>query len=183
MPCVLFPKKHGSSSLDHQPKGSFAMNIRFAALRDADGIYRLLYQVAAVHSNGRPDIFRKGAKKYNDSRLQEILNNPDTPVFVAVNDDNYLLGYAFCVIEEIKDHPLLMDDKSLYIDDLCVEETMRGQHIGKALLEYVRAYAVSIGCRRMTLNVWECNPSARAFYDKNGFSVLKTTMEQMLEAE
>ncbi len=159
------------------------MHIRSAALEDADGIYRLLYQVAAVHSDGRPDIFRQGAKKYNDSRLQEILNNPNTPVFVAVNDDNYLLGYAFCVVDEIKNHPLLMDDKSLYIDDLCVEETMRGQHIGKALLEYVRAYAKKIGCRRITLNVWECNPSARAFYDKNGFGILKTTMEQMLTEE
>ncbi len=157
------------------------MEIRKANISDADGIIKLLHQVAEVHHKGRPDIFRQGAQKYDEEKLAAILADPETPVFVAVDDDDAVLGYAFCVINEVKAHLLLMDDKYIYIDDLCVEETRRGQHIGKALLDYVRGYAKEIGCRRLTLNVWECNPAARAFYDKNGFVPLETMLEQMVE--
>lgn len=156
------------------------MTIEQATPAHLEGVNRLLYQVADVHRRGRPDLFRADAKKYNDNELCAIFENESTPVFVALDDDDTVLGYAFCIIEEIENHPLLMDDKSLYIDDLCVEENRRGQHIGKALLEFVRQYAKSIRCRRITLNVWECNPSAMAFYRKNGFLPLKTGMEELL---
>lgn len=156
------------------------MNILRASEAHLDGINRLLYQVAEVHHQGRPDIFRANAKKYNDDELRAILADEHTPVFVALDDAHSVLGYAFCILEEQNDHPLLMDDKALYIDDLCVEEQLRGQQIGRALLDYVRDYAKSIGCRRMTLNVWECNPSAMVFYRRNGFVPLKTGMEEIL---
>lgn len=156
------------------------MTIQRASQAHLEGINRLLYQVAEVHHQGRPDIFRANAKKYNDDELCAILADEQTPVFAAVDDDQNVLGYAFCVLEEHNGHPLLMDEKILYIDDLCVEEQRRGQHIGRALLDYVRSYAKSIGCRRITLNVWACNPSAMAFYCKNGFAPLKTGMEELL---
>ncbi len=156
------------------------MTIRKANINDAEGILKLLQQVAEIHHRGRPDIFRQGAQKYNRENLADILADSQRPVLVAVDAENSVLGYAFCVIHEVQEHPLLMDDKYIYIDDLCVEEEMRGQHIGKALLDAVRDYARAIGCRRLTLNVWACNPSARAFYDKNGFTPLETTLEQHL---
>ncbi len=156
------------------------MTIRKASSGDADGIITLLHQVAEVHHKGRPDIFRAGAQKYDRGNLAAIFADEKRPVLVAVDAEERVLGYAFCVINEVKNHLLLMDDKSIYIDDLCVEETLRGQHIGKALLGAVREYAKEIGCRRLTLNVWECNPSARVFYEKNGFVPLETTLEQLL---
>ena len=70
--------------------------------------------------------------------------------------------------------------KTLYIDDLCVDETERGQHIGKQLYDYTKEYAKQIGCNNLTLNVWEGNDSARAFYDRQGLKPLKTTMEVIL---
>lgn len=156
------------------------MTIRKANLNDAEGIIKLLHQVAEIHHQGRPDIFRQGAQKYNAQNLADIFADPKRPVLVAVDAENRLLGYAFCVVNEVKDHLLLMDDKYIYIDDLCVEETARGQHIGRALLDAVRDYARAIGCRRLNLNVWACNPAARSFYDKNGFKPLETTLEQLL---
>jgi GNAT superfamily N-acetyltransferase len=36
-----------------------------------------------------------------------------------------------------------------------------GKHIGKALYEFVRGYAKSIGCYNITLNVWEGNEFLR----------------------
>ena len=91
-----------------------------------------------------------------------------------------VLGYAFCQVSEVKNDQLLEDIKTLYIDDICVDENARGRHIGKALFEHVRAYAKSIGCNNITLNVWEGNESALHFYKNMGMQVQKTGMETIL---
>ena len=65
----------------------------------------------------------------------------------------------------------------MYIDDLCVDEACRGKHIGTALYAYVKDFAKSIGADSLTLNVWEGNDSAKAFYEHLGMSVQRTTME------
>jgi ribosomal protein S18 acetylase RimI-like enzyme len=75
---------------------------------------------------------------------------------------------------------LLQNIKTLYIDDICVDEKARGQHVGKALYEYVRDYAQSIGCNNVTLNVWDGNDAALSFYRNMGMGVQKTTMEIVL---
>ena len=76
---------------------------------------------------------------------------------------------------------LLQDIKTLYIDDICVDEKARGHHVGKALYEHVRDYAKSIGCNNITLNVWEGNSSAISFYKNMGMNVQKTTMEIIIK--
>ena len=68
----------------------------------------------------------------------------------------------------------------LYIDDLVVDETVRGQHVGTALFEHVKDWAREQGFYNVTLNVWECNPGARAFYEAMGMRVMKTEMEAIL---
>ena len=155
------------------------MEIRLAQVRDIPGMIDLLQQVGEVHHQIRPDLFRAGAQKYNESDLEELLKDPNRPIFAAV-EDHKLLGYCFCIIEETVGHPVLMDDKTLYIDDLCVDETIRGKHVGKALYEYTRSYAREIGCRSVTLNVWCGNDSAMAFYERRGLKPRKIYMEDKL---
>lgn len=154
--------------------------IRKANINDIGGIIKLLYQVHEVHSKGRPDIFISGGIKYTEDNIREILKNEETPIFVFVNGQNAVLGYAFCEIKETKGDTSLMDRKTLYIDDLCVDENARGQHIGTVLYNYVVDFAKSINADSITLNVWELNDGAKAFYEKCGLSPLKTVMEQIL---
>ena len=156
------------------------MNIRRANERDIAGINALLYQVHRIHAEGRPDIFRLGNKKYNDDELLAILADDNTPIFVAVDDEEKVLGYAFCIYEETKDNPSLMDRKTVYIDDLCVDATERGQHIGTALYDYVKVEAKREGCSAVTLNVWCLNEGAMRFYEKCGMKPLKVVMEEMI---
>jgi len=156
------------------------MTIRRATAGDLDGLNRLLFQVLTVHHNGRPDLFKGGVKKYTDEELLGIVADDSRPVFAAVDDSGEMLGYAFCVLEQHVDHHILTDIRTLYIDDLCVDETCRGQHIGKALYEHVLAFARSVGCYNVTLNVWACNEGARRFYEACGLSVQKIGMETIL---
>ena len=156
------------------------MKIRRAEERDIEELNRLLYQVLTVHHKGRPDLFRENAKKYTDEELIKIIHDDSAPVFVAENEDGSISGYAFCIFIQHLNHNILTDIKTLYIDDLCVDETARGNHIGTKLYEYVLAFAKSQGCYNLTLNVWDCNESARRFYGKCGLVPQKTGMEMVL---
>ena len=128
------------------------MDIRFANTTDIPGMIELLKQVGEVHRQIRPDLFRAGAQKYSVSDLTELLKDKSRPIFVAVEDEK-LLGYCFCILEEVKDNPVLRDVKSLYIDDLCVDENIRGKHVGSRLYEHVCNYAKSIGCSSVTISL------------------------------
>ena len=156
------------------------MFIRRANTGDMPGINKLLEQVLMVHHNGRPDLFKCGTRKYTDEELVEILQDDSRPVFVAVNEENTVLGYAFCVFQQHLNNNILTDVKTLYIDDLCVDEDLRGQGIGKVIYEYVVDYARQQGCYNVTLNVWSCNPAAMKFYEKCGLVPQKVGMEKIL---
>ena len=157
------------------------MQIRRADIKDADKINELLFQVAKIHANGRPDIFKTATKKYSDQELIEIINNDDSPIFVATDEKDFCLGYAFCVFQKTKDSILLQDRKTLYIDDICVDENSRGKHIGKSLYDFIENFAKENGFDNITLNVWSFNQSAYKFYEKCGMTPLKTTMEKRLK--
>lgn len=152
--------------------------VRKAEKRDLQAIVALLHQVNMVHHVIRPDLFKPNTTKYNEQELETLLSDDSKPVFVY--DDGEIRGHAFCQVNEVRDHRLLVNVKTLYIDDICVDESERGKHIGKALYEHVRDYAKSIGCHNITLNVWEGNDSARHFYESMGLGIQKTTMEVII---
>ena len=88
------------------------MEIRFAETKDIPGMIDLLLQVGEVHHQIRPDLFRAGAQKYDASALEQLLKDPNRPIFAAVENAK-LLGYCYCILEVTKDNPVLLDRKSL----------------------------------------------------------------------
>lgn len=157
------------------------LKIRRAELCDIPGIDKLLFQVHKVHSDIRPDLFKQGAKKYTDEELERIIADDTTPIFVAEDEESgEILGYAFCVHLHNTADGNMINIKTLYIDDLCVDEAARGMHVGTALYEFVTQYAEHCGCYNITLNVWEGNDSAMKFYKKVGLKTQKTVMEKIL---
>ncbi len=156
------------------------MEIRRAKEQDMDGINKLLLQVCLVHHNGRPDLFKYGAKKYTDEELRAIIRDDKRPIFTAVGEDGTVLGYAFCIFQQQIGNNILTDIKTLYIDDLCVDEAIRGRHIGRKLYDHVLAYARENGCYNVTLNVWSCNEAAMKFYRSCGLKPQKVGMEILL---
>ena len=156
------------------------MTIRKAKPQDLEGIKSLLLQVLTVHHNGRPDIFKGGCRKYTDEQILEIISNDKTPVLIAADEDDSVMGYAFCIFQQHTDSNILTDIKTLYIDDLCVDENIRGKHIGSALYNAVLDFARENGCYNVTLNVWSCNERAMKFYEKMGLVPQKIGMEKIL---
>ena len=156
------------------------MEIRLATKNEIPGMINLLRQVGEVHHQIRPDLFRGGAQKYSEADLEQLLEDPSRPIFGAV-EEGTLLGYCFCIIEEVKDNPVLRDTKTCYIDDLCVDENCRGRGIATKLYDHACSYARSIGCGSITLNVWCGNDNAMKFYESRGMKPRKIYMEASLE--
>ncbi len=155
------------------------MNIRLASEKDVDRLQQMLFTVQNLHAEGRPDVFIKGTRKYNDQKVRDIIACESSPVFVGELDGK-VMAYAFCEIIDNNGTDNLKSLKTLYIDDLCVDELYRGKGYGKEIYSFVKAFAQKQGCYHLTLNVWHLNQSAVKFYEKIGMKPLKTTMEDIL---
>ena len=155
------------------------MTIRFAQTSDIPGMIALLKQVGQVHHEIRPDLFRSGAQKYDKTALEALLRDSSRPILIGELEGK-VAGYAFCILQETAGDPVLCDRKVLYIDDLCVEENLRGKGIATALYNRVLEFAKELGCHSVTLNVWCGNDSAMAFYEKCGLKPQKIGMEKVL---
>ena len=155
--------------------------IRRAEQKDIPDVLRLLVQVDMVHHQGRPDLFNGPATKYGAEQLERIFSDEKTPVFVFQDEEGRVLGYAFCILREVRDDRVLEDIRTLYIDDLCVDENCRGRHIGTALYRHAAAFAREQGCHNVTLNVWALNENAMRFYRSLGMKEQKIGMEEILE--
>lgn len=153
--------------------------IRLAKEKDISKMGDLLSQVDLVHHKGRPDIFKIG-KKYSDDELRILLKDESRPILVFTDEKDEVLGYCFCIIQQHINNSVLTDIKTLYIDDLCVDENCRGKHIGKALYEAAVDLAKEKECYNLTLNVWSCNSSAMEFYKSMGLVPQKVGMEKIL---
>lgn len=153
--------------------------IRLAVEKDIPKMLDLLSQVCLVHHRGRPDIFKIGTK-YSSQDLKVLLADKEHPILVAVDENDSVMGYCFCVFQQHNDNSVLTDIKTLYIDDLCVDENLRGKHIGKQLYQAAVKLAKENGCYNLTLNVWSCNPSALRFYESMGLKPQKIGMEKIL---
>ena len=156
------------------------MNIRKAKTKDITAILQLLSQVLEIHASIRPDIFISGSTKYTEPELLSMLDDPERPVYVAVDEADKVLGYVFCCLRKPPLSHTMQQKKTFFIDDLCVDERYRGLKIGEKLFRFAASQAKETGCAFLTLNVWEGNDAAMRFYKKMGMKPKETEMELSL---
>ena len=156
------------------------MNIRRAQEKDIPRLIELLEQVLQIHADIRPDMFIPGTTKYTNEELADMIKDDVKPIYVAAGDDDICMGYAFCQIRQQPFSNNMVPFRSLFIDDLCVDQRARGQHVGESLFDYVKAEARRMGCYEVTLNVWAGNTAAEKFYDKMGMRTKERQMEYIL---
>lgn len=157
------------------------MGIRRAETRDIPGINNLLAQVLLIHHNGRSDIFKEKGQKYTESELADLIKKTEDPIFVYEDETGKILGHCFCQTVDHPEGPATYKYKTLYIDDLCIDENARGKHIGKELYNYTKNFAKENGYYNVTLHAWECNPKAIGFYQHLGLKIQQYTMEEILK--
>ena len=63
--------------------------------------------------------------------------------------------------------------KAIHLEDLIVNESMRGTGLGTALLDQVIKYGHALGVKRINWEVLDWNEPAIAFYEKKGANVMR----------
>lgn len=157
------------------------MTIRLAQPEDIPALLGLLEQILSVHHQARPDIFKGSGGKYSKEELKQLMAQDKTPIFVYENADGQILGHLFVTIKEVSDNPVLHPIKTLFIEDLCVDQATRGQKIGDQLYQFAVNYAREIGCYNLTLNVWNDNEGALRFYQRQRMKPQETVMETIID--
>jgi len=107
----------------------------------------------------------KGLEAEVKARLPEALAaEPGTIAFLAWQDERPV-GVALC----FRRYSTFAGAPLVNIHDLAVRPELRGEGIGRKLLEAAEAHAKDTGCCRLTLEVLESNERARGLYRSFGF--------------
>ena len=70
----------------------------------------------------------------------------------------------------------------IHLEDIFVEESVRGQGVGEKLMTALAALAVEHGCARLELQVLDWNP-ARGFYQRLGMGHMKEWLSYRVSGE
>ena len=141
---------------------------------DREAVNPLALQVHAMHVSWRPDIYEMVEELYTEARFLEAIKSRS--LYVA-KLDGITLGYVSLKIRDY-DWPGVVKRKVMLVDELCVEETARGQGIGKTIMEDVHALAKAFRCTDLQLGVYPQNDDAVAFYQKCGFTIRSIDMQR-----
>lgn len=155
--------------------------IRNAVSEDCEKIRPLQEEIALLHHEGRPDLFRTEARYFMQDDFDKRLSDPAHTVLIAEAENGQVIGYAFAWVIGAKNHPTYIDFDSFYIDDICVLESWQGRGVGRTLLERCKDIAHSRGCKHLELYVWSFNERAMAFYEKSGFAEKTKKLELRLK--
>lgn len=157
------------------------INIREAVSQDCENIRPLQKEIAQLHHNGRPDLFKNEPRYFTREAFEERLSDPKHFIFIAETDNGDVVGYAFAWIISYRNHSTYADFDRFYIDDICVLKAYQRQGIGTLLFERCKKEARDQKCKIIDLGVWAFNKEAVAFYKSCSMTEREIKMEYRLE--
>jgi GNAT superfamily N-acetyltransferase len=92
---------------------------------------------------------------------QRILNPEFNMKCALAIDDGAIVGFTTYSLQ----NSTWSENGHCYLEDLFVDLTVRGKGVGRALIEYVKSYAIENNCSRLYWNTDEDNATARKLYD------------------
>lgn len=148
--------------------------IELANLKDCAEVNRLARQIHQLHVDWRPDIYQMPEELFSEEQFQELIG---TRQMYVGKLNGIVVGYAILKIREYN-WPAVVYRRVMVLDQLCVEETLRGHGLGTAMMEDIRALAKAFGCTDMQLGVYPQNDAAVSFYQKCGFMIRSINMQR-----
>ena len=147
------------------------ISIRPATLGDAklltDLAYKTFWDAFAHHPKNAPDDLAHYMRQaFNVEQTTAELSDPNN-LFLIAEIDSQPAGYAKLTFDNIE--PGISAQKPVELGRLYSQQEYVGGGVGQALMDECFARARTAGCDVMWLGVWEYNPRAQRFYEKNGF--------------
>lgn len=141
---------------------------------DRADINRLARQIHEMHVSWRPDIYQMPEELFSEEEFRTLVESRQ--IYVA-KLEGIVVGFAILKIREYS-WPAVVYRKVLFIDQICVDEALRGHGLGTRIMEDVRALARAFGCTDMQLGVYPQNDAAVSFYQKCGFMIQNINMQR-----
>jgi ribosomal protein S18 acetylase RimI-like enzyme len=138
---------------------SFDGTVRRATPGDANAVARLLHDFQLEFDEDTPGV------EALEERYADLIRNRDMTVLLA--------GYGPDGFAQIRYRPWVYSagpQAHSYLEELYVVPPLRGQGIGRALLEAVMDTARNEGATHMELGTSETDTAARALYESSGFT-------------
>ena len=133
--------------------------IRRAREEDIPALVQLLVALFTQEADFTP------APEKHERALKLLFRETYSVIFVA-EDEGKVIGMISCFTFVSS----AMGEKATLVEDFVVAESHRGQGIGKALMDGVKAYLKETGQHRITLMTDALNTRGHKFYEAEGFS-------------
>ena len=148
--------------------------LELATFADRTAVNKIARQVHELHVSWRPDIYRMPEELYPEERYLDCIRQRQ--LYVA-KLNGIVAGFVLIKMRQY-DSPGHVARKVLVVDEICVEQTLRGHGIGTRMMEEVHALARAFGCTDMQLGVYPQNDDAVGFYQKCGFTIRSIDMQR-----
>lgn len=150
------------------------IEIRQATLDDAkpltDLSYTTFWDAFAHHPKNAPDDLAYYMRQaFSLEQITAELQDPKA-IFAIAEIGGEAAGYSKITVGSIE--PGIIAERPVELNRLYSQQKFLGQGVGQALMDECFERALRHGHDVMWLGVWEFNPRAQRFYEKNGFSVV-----------
>jgi ribosomal protein S18 acetylase RimI-like enzyme len=150
--------------------------IRCASVADARVLAEFaarLFEETFGPENDPADMRAYLAGAFSTERQAAELSDTDRVAFIADENGGEPIGYALLRRGSRADG--VVADRPAEIQRIYAVRALHGRGIGNSLMAACLKQARSWGCDVLWLAVWERNPRAIAFYEKNGFTKVGRT--------
>jgi ribosomal protein S18 acetylase RimI-like enzyme len=132
------------------------------------------------HLNSEANMVTYMDQAFTLEKLSQELANDNSYFYFGKNGQD-ILGYFKLNRKEAQSE--FHDDDSLEIERIYVDSSYQGAGLGTVLLNKAKEIAAQSGCKYLWLGVWENNPAAIRFYERNGFEIFSSHKFQMGDDE
>jgi ribosomal protein S18 acetylase RimI-like enzyme len=151
-----------------------------ADYKSIQAIGRETFYETFASSNSEENMRKYLSENYTDHKVKEELSNEESLFFMAY-EDHAAIGYLKLNLGQAQTE--LQDPLSLEIERIYVKASHHGKEVGKLLYDKALEIARQHNKTSIWLGVWEENPRAIRFYEKNGFVAFDKHMFKMGEDE
>jgi len=148
--------------------------IRKAATEDSALLTELAYttfwDAFAHHPKNAPDDLAYYMRQaFSEEQIKNELEDANN-IFLIAEYEGETAGYAKLIKASAEDG--ITGENPIELSRLYSHQRFLGKGVGKQLMDECFSIAKANGCDVMWLGVWEYNPRAQKFYEKNGFHLV-----------
>ena len=147
--------------------------VRAAKMEDYPSVERIMAQVQNLHVGWRPDVYRPVETAISREELRESVSNG---LFFVAEAEETVVGILQILIRRVR-APHQVPRDVLFVETMAVDETRRGQGVGHAFFDFLRAFRDENGLDGIELQVNARNARAMEMYEKCGFTPKSVNME------